>query len=275
MAKRNEKRTRNAERSESESEPEVPKTAPEPAVTAPRVEAIPRLNLPLTDDGAKIDWERVRPSNREKFTSLIASDPVARAILVPTGDGESEADPFGGITTENIRAGLNILSQVESLAFSVAFAKFKKHPFKKLPNQQPAPFVIEPDVLQACFTLTEEQHQELDPRALRIAQKHAGGMPQWLQKNLDLYMLIGMYLRYTAANAANAIKTQTLRDVAAAMEVQRKRAVSGGVAAQPGDADRAPKQKVNGRDITPHVESFEPGHIPEGTEMPPSDIERP
>jgi hypothetical protein len=254
VAKLKERKTR--QNQERENEPESVSEVPV------KTESIPKLTLPLVEDGSGIDWERVRPSNKNKFTSLIANDPVARAVLVPVGvDGKPEVDTFGGITEANVRVALDIVSQAESLVFGIAFAKIKKHPFKKLPSTNtPAPFLIEPDILTAAFTLTEEQHTEIDPRALRIAQKYGKGMPDWLQKNLDVYMLIGMYLKFTAANAANAIKSQILRDVAVAQEVLRKRAQV--APASPVETDKPKPEATNGKASRVISESFEPGHVP-------------
>src|SRR5580692_4792348 len=86
--------------------------APEPESdsTPAKTESIPKLTLPLVEDGSAIDWARVRGSNKNKFVGLIGNDPVARSVIAPTGpDGsEPEVDTFGGITEANVRAALDI-----------------------------------------------------------------------------------------------------------------------------------------------------------------------
>jgi len=156
------------------------------------------------------------------------------------GDTELDSeglDPFGGLTLANVRTGLDILSQANALVVRVAAPRFMRHPFKRDPaTGKPLPLVIDPDILQRCFTLTEEQHKELDPRALRLAQKLSGRMPDWLKRNLDVYMLLGMYVKYTGENALTAMQTQVKRDVELARQAATRRPMQ-----RPVDSDRSPE----------------------------------
>jgi hypothetical protein len=140
----------------------------------------------------------------------------AAGRAVPGEDGADTAEPdlFGGITLENIRSMLDVLGQANIIAVRMVGPRFLRHPFKKdAKTGRPAPLVIDPDILAASFTLTEKQHAELDPRALRIAQKYSHKMPDWLKRHLDLYMLCGMYIKYTGENALTAMQTQIKRDI--------------------------------------------------------------
>lgn len=222
-----------------------------------------RLSLPLTDEGV-IDWEHVRPSTRQKFADIVSNDPDAlEAIgLSATQDGTEEgADIFEGVTEENVRVGLDIISQANALIFNAFAPKVLKHPFKKI-NGKPAPFMFNPELLKDCFTLTAEQHEELDPRALKLAQKHGNVLPEWFKKHMDVYMLVFMYLRYTAENAKRAITEQLRADIQAAQAQNAKQA-----AQRPIDSDARP---TNGR-----TESFtesppppQPINITEAPERP-------
>lgn len=192
-----------------------------------------RITLPLTADGENFDFETMRSSQKERFAKLVndnASEILAAGGYETVADGEAGAeieqpDLFGGISQENIRTGLDILSQANALALKIVAPMVMKHPFKKdSKTGKPLPFVLDVDVLQQAFMLSEEQHKELDPRALKVAQKYSGHMPEWLKKNLDVYMLCGMYLRYTAANAQKAIQVQFNRDLELAKQEKIKQA---------------------------------------------------
>jgi hypothetical protein len=203
-----------------------------------------RISLPLTPDGSGFDFDQMRPSSKQKLYDLVAAD--LRSIYVEAGQpdpaaepdpGAAEPDLFGGLTLENIRTGLDILSQANILAFKLVAPRVIKHPFKRdRTTGKPVPLIIEPDILAACFTLTDKQHAELDPRALKLAQKYSHKMPAWMREHLDAVMLVTMYCRYTGENALHAIQAQVLRDAGrakAAAEQQKQ-------AAKPVDTDRVP-----------------------------------
>lgn len=238
-------------------------------------ESIPRLNLPLTDDGLKVDWDRVRPSNKAKFESVIAGDPAVRALFAPAAnDGSGVLS--GGITEAEVKTALDLVSQACALGFKWAAPHLVKHPLKKDAKGNKLPLVLDPAVVMQCFTLTSAQHAELDPRALALVQKHSRELPRWFQENIDWIMLGGMFLRFQAENAANAIKAQVTKDIMEATRIQTMRAAATSATPRPADDNVTrviSKQPVNGKDVS--GESLEPGHVPPGIEMPPSDIERP
>jgi hypothetical protein len=150
----------------------------------------------------------------------------------------TEPDLFGGITLENIRSMLDVLGQANVIAVRMVGPRFLRHPFKRdAKTGRPVPLIIDHDILAACFTLTEKQHAELDPRALRIAQKYSHKMPDWLKRHLDLYMLCGMYIKYTGENALTAMKTQIKRDIAVAQQATTKQPKS-----RPIDSDQVTTQ---------------------------------
>ena len=239
-------------------EPEIIRE-PEPTPSAPaKTEAIPRLNLPLIDDGTQIDWERVRPSNKQKFADLMRTDPVAREVAFgPMDTDDNEADLFGGVTEANVAAALDILAQTEALAFTVLAGRFIKHPLKKDAANKALPFVIDRDVALAAFKLTPEQHAEIDPRAYALSKKYDRQIPDWLKKNMDLYMLVGMFLKYSGENAVRAMQMQVQRDVTNAVKAVRRP-----IPVRPADSDA---QKMNGKDVS--GDPFE-GNGPDKTEQP-------
>jgi len=229
--------------------PEKERTAEIPS----RVERATRkqIALPLTEDSSGIHWDGLRESTRKKLGELIGNDPAAmqRMGLATTGATEEQPQLDLDITQENVGAALDAVNTLTSLGFAWAFPKVTKHPFKKLPTGKPAPFQIDPDLLRSAFTLTEEQHKELDPRALRIAKKHSEKLPEWLKKNFDLYALLVMFLKASAENGQNAIKMQFNRDFLIAQRFAAQRAAG----ATPTDTDvpsAPPPQPTNGADHT-------------------------
>lgn len=222
-------------------------------------EKVARLSLPLTPDGTAIDWEHIRPSTIEKFTALLQTDPNIRDHFDEM-DGKKSGGPdlFGGITSENVAAGLDLLSSVQTLVFRIAAAKWVKHPLLRDTNGKPIPLVLDQDVLDRAFKLTAAQHEELDPRATRLAQKYSGKMPSWLKENLDLYMFAAMFLRYTGENAKNALGAQINRDLGRAREAFATAAATRPKNPQPdSDVRPVPAQPVNGHDRTPPAEFVE------------------
>jgi hypothetical protein len=190
-------------------------------------ETAKRLSIPLTDDGF-VDLAHMRASTLEKFDELIKTDPAIRDAFqtahgAPDGGEPSLAE---GLTQANVAAGLDILQSTNALVFRIAAARFISHPVLKDKNGKPVPLVIDPDVLQSAFSLTPKQHAELDPRAHRLALKYAGEMPEWLKKNLDLYMFGAMFLSYTAENAKNALGQQIKRDVSRVNEQWRQQTMA-------------------------------------------------
>jgi hypothetical protein len=222
-----------------------------------------RISLPLQSDGS-INWDGVRDSTRDKFLLLLKNDPVAQEMLSPNVEGEGVDTGLPDLSEENIRAAIDIVSQANALICKVTIPRFLKHPLLKDKDGKPVPFNIEPDILLRSFKLTDEQHAELDPRALRLAQKHT---PEWLNKNLDLYMLIGMYLKYTAENAQKAMKDQIQRDI---MRVQQAQAQAQATR-RPIDSDVHPGNgaiHVEPEAKKPVVESFDPGTVPPEMSIP-------
>jgi hypothetical protein len=189
-----------------------------------------RISLPLAPDGSGFAWDQMRSSTKRALFDAVMADPrriydeVGEPIPGDTGDtGEAAPDLFGGLTIENVRAGLDILSQANILAFRVVAPRIIKHPFKKnSATGRPLPLVIDPDILASSFNLTDKQHAELDPRALKVANKYSHKMPVWMKEHLDLVMLGTMYLKYTGENAMRAMQTQVMRDIATVKAAQEK-----------------------------------------------------
>jgi hypothetical protein len=172
-----------------------------------------RLVVPLTADN-EIDWESVRPSQKENLLSIVNNDV---AILEHIGmshesghitkDGD-EALPE--ITLENVGTGLDILAQANALLFRMlAPMVLPPHPLRSMAAGKKVPFELDKDIVLGAFRFTKAQHEEMDPRALRLAKKY---MPEAAKKNLDIWLLAGMFLKFSADNAGNAIKLQFERD---------------------------------------------------------------
>jgi hypothetical protein len=252
-----------------------PKDAP--ATVGPISSGANRLSVPLTPDGG-IDWDGMRPSTRARLLSMTGEDATILESIgmagwvrgnpdAPDGDGGA----FPAITEENIRAAIDLLSQSNALIFRMGAARWIKHPLKRTLDGKPVPFVMDMDILTRAFTMTDAQHKELDPRALRLAKKYTSELPDWIKKNLDVYMLAAMYLKYTADNAKTAMGLQIQRDIANAVKAQGHVAAT----ARPVDSDaRTPSPAPGnghaahdagmdnaqpGATFSPGPESFEPG----------------
>lgn len=195
----------------------------------------------------------MRPSTASKLIELLKSDPQMRAAYAEVnglagGATDDAIAAFGGLTEENVARGLDLVAQANALFFRVGVARFAKHPFIKDDKGRPQPIVIEPDILDAAFRLTPKQHAELDPRATRLAQKYSSELPDWLKRNLDLYMLGSMFLFYTAQNAKTALETQLKRDLARLQHAHARAQANPPHNPKP-DTDAA--QPINGHDWTP------------------------
>ena len=221
-----------------------------------------RLSLPLNEDGT-IDWESVRPSNKERFAEIVSNDAVALEAIGLAAGGEGEEgegeNPLSGITETNIGTALDIICQANALAFKVIAEKTQKHPFLvDAVTRKPMPLIIDQDILQKSFTLTEEQHKELDPRVLLEVERHSHQMPEWVKKNLNIIMLFGMFFKYQLVNGLTAIQVQKLRD---AERLKTARAKT----QQPIDSDAAPAHSEEGNGLadfphrSPHRVSNDPG----------------
>jgi hypothetical protein len=217
-----------------------------------------RISLPLLDDGT-VDWDHVRPSTMEKFAVIVKTDKNVRdtyeEAFGPPPGGES---PFGGITEENVATGLDLVCNINALVFRVAAARFVKNPFVKDKAGRPVPLVIDEDILSRTFRLTPEQHKELDPRATRLAEKYSRDLPEWLKKNMDLYMFASMFLAYTAQNAKTALQAQIARDraqgayaAARANQPQNPKPDTDAVRTEPST------QPTNGHDRTPPTYTYD------------------
>jgi hypothetical protein len=191
---------------------------------------VQRLSLPLKEDGSGFDWDQMRSGTKRRLAEIVAGD-VDRIIseggleIPQTAGGEENSEELnllGGITEENIKTGIDLVAQAGVLAFKIAGPRFLKHPFKKTAAGKPLPLKIDDDILAYSFRFTEEQHAELDPRALRLAKKHSQKLPDWLKRNLDLYMLMLMFCKYQANNAMTAVQTQIKRDVLVAQKAAER-----------------------------------------------------
>jgi hypothetical protein len=147
------------------------------------------------------------------------------------------------ITEANVGKLLDGITTVNALLLQIVAAKWIKHPagFRDV-NQKPINLLIEPDILQG-MKLTAEQHKELDPRGVKICKRFEDYMPEWLKRNLDLYLFASMFISYTAGNMRTAMVAQVNRDVARArQQVRDQRAAQ----VQPGDSDKIPAAAAPG-----------------------------
>lgn len=219
-----------------------------------------RLILPLTADN-QIDWETLenRPSMKQQYLDLVNNDvPTLEHIGMSHDAGGSHDEETGEhlpeITSDNVKAVLDILSRTNALAFRMLAPRVLAHPVKSQIEGRRVPLEIDLDVAMSCFMLTKEQHAELDPRALRLAKKY---MPAEAAKHLDIWLLVGMYLKFTADNGINAIKVQVDRDVS---RIKTRAAQSAG---NPTPVDNDAGIKPNGHapeEGSSIGESFEPGN---------------
>jgi hypothetical protein len=191
--------------------------ADEPVV-APRLTRKNTLSIPLTSEGY-IDWDSVSEATKEKYEEIIANDPVAlESIAASLGgdDGSGDLSDGGssleGLTEANCGAFLDSVCSIQAITFAWLLPKIKLHPFLVDQNHKPIPFVVQPDIAVRCFQVTPEQHKELDPRLYRVAQKYQSNLPDWAKRNMDVYMLIGMFAKFTFENATRAMTMQAQKD---------------------------------------------------------------
>ena len=216
-----------------------------------------RLSIPLNDSG-QIDLEHMRPSSAAKLIDLIKTDPVIQQAYAETKDTGDQPALFDGLTTENVAKGLDAICSINAMVFRVAAARFIKHPILRDQHNKPIPLIFDQDILDRGFGLTEKQHAELDPRAARLAEKYSSAMPEWLKKNLDLYMFVSMFLAYTAENARTVLGAQIARDLKRVQHNAASAAAARPHNPQP-DSD-VQAQPVNGRDQHPE-QPFPPSGI--------------
>jgi hypothetical protein len=202
-----------------------------------------RISIPLNGAGG-IDWDGMRGSTRSRLLDMTPdiADRWQQETGVISNDGDGGAVSVG-LTEANVHECLDLISRANGLLFRIGVARFVKHPLKVFPDGSHPPLVLDPDIVDQTFRLTDAQHKELDPRAYRIAQKKLGDMPEWIKKNFDLYVLGLMFLKYTADNAQTAIKAQLTRDVQTAIQNQAAPQTP-----PPGDA--IPRQPINGHAVS-------------------------
>lgn len=225
-----------------------------------------RLVIPLNQDNS-IDWESTRESMKNQLLSIVNNDvTILEHIGMSHESGENDLEGMSGsdlegeITTANVAAFLDGLTKTNALFVSMIIPRVLAHPIKSRMEGKRVPLNIDKDIALANFSLTPEQHKELDPRAERLARKY---MPASARKHLDVIMLGSMYLNYMTLNIKNTIEAQLKKDL--------KEIMQGGTSTAPPqapiDTDKpspvnghAPEAKFNEEVI---AESFEPGHEPE------------
>jgi hypothetical protein len=221
-----------------------------------------RISLPLSEDGLSVDWTHVRQSTAAKFEALLRTDPnIRKAYEEENGvvDG-GQTDPFGGVTQENVHALLDTIGKANGLLFQMVCGKFIKHPLlKNAKTGQPVKFLIDPDIA-SNMGFSAKQHEELDPRATKIAQKYSNKLPSWLRENFDLYMFGYMFVAYTAENAKLVLTMQLNRDIKQA-QYNYAQAVANQPKNPKPDSDAVP---TNGTDKNPPNEfsGFHSVHSP-------------
>ena len=176
-----------------------------------------RLIIPLTADD-QIDWESVRPDQRKQIMSTVMDDvPILEHIgmaHVDTGNGDNTdidgESAEGQVTIENVKAGLDILTRTNALLFRLVAPRIFADPILSQRQQRRVPLAIDMDIAIGSFGLTEKQHAELDPRALRLAKKY---IPEAAKKNLDVILLCTQLLKYQAESVQVALKAQSERNM--------------------------------------------------------------
>src|SRR5271168_5316725 len=174
-----------------------------------------RLVIPLTQNN-EIDWESVRPSVKEQYLSIVNQDVATLEHIgmahesTSSDDDVNSTDDFPQITSENIRTAFDILSQTNALAFRMLVPRVFSSPIRSQVEGRKVPLQIDLDIALSCFKLTDKQHAEIDPRAMRLAKKY---MPAGVKQNLDIWLLATMYLKFQGDNAVNAMKLQNIRDL--------------------------------------------------------------
>lgn len=236
--------------------------------TNPETSRSNRLTVPLTADN-EIDWESVRPSVKEQLLSIVNNDvTILEHIGMSHEAGGSSEDgiKLPEITQENIGAALDILTRTNALAFRMLAPKILANPVKSKFAGKRVPMEIDLDIAIQSFQLTKAQHEEIDPRAKRLADKY---IPAEASEHLDIILLVGMFLKFQADNCLTAMQLQTARDT--------QRIMANGQPAPPvkkPDEDKPVKErvsnKVNGHapqegatpDSDEDFESLDPGAEP-------------
>ncbi len=226
-----------------------------------------RLAIPLTANG-NIDWDNIRPSVREQYLSLVNEDVttlehIGMAHESGMGMNTDDGETLPEVTNENVTMALDILCRTNALVFRMAVPKLIAHPVKSQIAKKRVPLEIDLDIATQAFQLTKKQHEELDPRALRLAKKY---MPQTARKNLDIWMLVGMFLKYQADNAQTAIKAQISRDI---LRMNQQQAARPEPPKPDVDQSAYPASvPPNGHAPAPSGETLEPGFVPDNMEPP-------
>jgi hypothetical protein len=203
-----------------------------------------RLVIPLSGEN-EIDWESVRDSQREQLLSTINNDVTILEHIGMSHEsatvGEDGKEVLPELTIENISAGIDLLSQANALVFRmIAPMVLPPNPFKSAAAGRRVPVTIDKDIALTCFKFSKEQHAELDPRALRLAKKY---LPDAAKKNLDIWLLGSMFLKYSIDNATRAVQIQLARD-----HMQIGKQQSSVPAAPSPDVDNKATQPTNGVD---------------------------
>jgi hypothetical protein len=220
-----------------------------------------RLVINLTPDN-EVDWDALRGSQKQDLLNLVNNDVTILEHIgmshdsvgdTETGEGEGAPD----ISLANVKAFLEGLTKTNAMALTMVVPMFMPHPIKSRMAGRKVPFKIDKDLALQCFTLTKEQHDELDPRAQRLAKKY---LPAAARKHLDIWMLGSMYLAYMVENTQTLIQKQLQRDIAAIAQVQ-----SVAPPQKPIDSDAAnghAKQESPSQEPGSTIESLEPGAEP-------------
>jgi hypothetical protein len=169
--------------------------------------------LTLNADGTAIDWAGNRESTKERFISLVkgSSDVLTAIDRQPQCSEGNAPEVNAAFTQETTRVALDLLGTINAFALRLAVAKMVKHPFKADDEGRKLPFVIDPDIATSAFQLTPEQHAELDPRLEKKLNELK--LPDFLEKNLDWYLIGATYVKYCGENAKTAMGQQLARDL--------------------------------------------------------------
>ncbi len=176
-------------------------------------ETAKKFILTLNPEGTAIDFNGSRETTKERFISLLkASGDVLEAVdRKPQFTASDAPTASPAFTEETVRVALDLLGTINAFALRLGVAKAMKHPFKQDADGRKLPFTIDADIAGKAFQLTPEQHAELDPRLK--AKMNELKLPDFLEKNLDWYLIGATYLKYCGENAKTAMGQQLARDL--------------------------------------------------------------
>jgi len=191
------------------------KEAPDPEPVPSRIDAatgevkkVNRISLAMSDDDESFDFSSMRPGTKAKFAQAVQRDLPNIYREGGIAPAEESAGPVaGGFTDENVKTALDLCTSLSAFGASFLVGRVIKNPYTGKPMS------FDGDIMRSTFVLTEKQHEELDPRGKRLANKY---LPKAILENSDLAMFFGMWFTYLGENTKIALKLQVERETAKA-----------------------------------------------------------